>query len=365
MGQAFGGRLGPGDCRCGVTSASRGSAGDGGTLRHQPGGIAQPVHCGLGDSPTISATLTDTGSALPVGGETLRVEQATSDSGPWSLTDLVTTDVTTGVGTYDVLPTGTTYYRFVFVGTDSYAAATSNVLTVLGHAVRHHPDRVAHHEHREHRRQRDDQRDADGHRQRIAGRRSNGASGAGDEQQRTVDAGRLRGPTRAGAASTASSSIRRRRRTTASFTPPTLSTPTWGPRATSSPSLSGLVPTSLTASPGETTVTVGGNATLTAVLTDTDASLPVGGQTVRVEQATSNSGPWSLVQTVTNDGTTGSYSLGSRAAADDVLPLRLRSYGHLRRVDEPRPHRHDQARAHQLDRITRGDHGHHRRRPDA
>jgi 5-hydroxyisourate hydrolase-like protein (transthyretin family) len=169
----------------------------------------------IGDSLTISATLMDTVNAVPVDGATVRVEQATSNSGPWTLINYADNEGGNGVYSLELYPAATAYYRFVYAPdpVDTYLGSTSNVLTV---------------------------------------------------------------------------DIR-------------------------------LVPTGLTASPGETTVTVGDAATLTAVLTDTDASLPIGGQTVRVEQATSDSGPWSLVQTVTNDGTTGSYSLA-------VVPLQTTYY---------------------------------------
>ena len=38
----------------------------------------------LGDSPTSTPCCLDTGSMLPIGGETLWVEQASSSGGPWS-----------------------------------------------------------------------------------------------------------------------------------------------------------------------------------------------------------------------------------------------------------------------------------------
>ena len=141
------------------------------------------------------------------------MESATSTGGPWSLVQTVTNDGTTGNYSLAVVPPRTTYYRFVYEGTGTYAAVTSNVLTV-------------------------------------------------------------------------------------NVTP---------------------VPTSLTASPGEKTVTAGTAPTISAVLTETDGALPIGGAALRVEQATSSSGPWSLVQTVSNDGTTGNYSLA-------VLPLRTTYY---------------------------------------
>ena len=72
---------------------------------------------------------------------------------------------------------------------------------------------------------------------------------------------------------------------------------------------------------------LGDSQTISAVLTETDGAAPFGGQQVRVEQATSNGGPWSLVQAVTNDGHDRRLQPGGEAAADDVLPLRLRGHG--------------------------------------
>ena len=43
----------------------------------------------------------------------------------------VTNESENGEYSFEVLPVATTYYRFVFLGTDDYAAATSNVVTVL------------------------------------------------------------------------------------------------------------------------------------------------------------------------------------------------------------------------------------------
>jgi hypothetical protein len=87
----------------------------------------------FGDSPTISAILMDTVNTVAVGGEVVRVEKATSSTGPWSLLDFVTSDsgpYATGEYSLEVLPVRTTYYRFVFEGTTTYAAITSNVVTV-------------------------------------------------------------------------------------------------------------------------------------------------------------------------------------------------------------------------------------------
>ena len=61
------------------------------------------------------------------------MEQATSSAGPWSLLNLVTSDdgpYTTGEYSLEVTPLRTTYYRFVFEGTATYAASTSNTVTV-------------------------------------------------------------------------------------------------------------------------------------------------------------------------------------------------------------------------------------------
>ena len=177
--------------------------------------VASPGQASVvfGGSQTIGAVLTKTQGGAPVGGQPVRVEQASSTGGPWSLVQAVTSDVTTGACSLVVKPSQTTYYRFVFEGAATHAAATSNVITV-----------------------------------QIAS-----------------------------------------------------------------------ASTSLTASPGEATVTVGGSQTLTATLMDTSNSLAVGGAQVRVEKATSTGGPWSLVQTVTNGGTTGDYSLA-------VTPLQTTYY---------------------------------------
>ena len=161
----------------------------------------------LGDSAIISAVLTDTDSMLPVGGQTLWLEQASSSGGPWSPLNVVTSEEGETGTSLEVYPEATTYYRFVFLGTDTYAAATSNVVTVLIPVA----------------------------------------------------------------------------------APP--------------------FATTLTASPSQTTIVFGDSATISAVLTDTVNSLPAGGQDVRVEQATSSGGPWSLTDTVTNDGSSGEYSL--------------------------------------------------------
>jgi hypothetical protein len=260
----------------------------------------------LGDSQTISATLTDTGSTLPVGGETLRVEQAASNSGPWSLTDLVTTDVTTGVGTYDVLPTATTYYRFVFQGTGAHAAATSNVLTVrvspfattltaapvastvnIGDSVTIHATLI----------------DAnalpvDGETVRVEQAASNSGpwtlvNYADNEGGNGVYSLELY--------PTATAYYR------FVYAPDPVGTYLGSTSNVLTVTIR-LVPTSLTASPAETTVTIGAGATLSGVLMNTDDTVPLGGQAVRVEQAASDSGPWSPAGVVTSDVTTGAVT---------------------------------------------------------
>jgi len=84
----------------------------------------------LGDSAIISAVLTDTDNVLPVGGQLLLVEQASSSGGPWSLINFVTSAEGETGYSLEVYPEATTYYRFVFEGTGKYAASASNVLTV-------------------------------------------------------------------------------------------------------------------------------------------------------------------------------------------------------------------------------------------
>jgi hypothetical protein len=87
----------------------------------------------FGDETTINAVLMDTVNTVAVGGEIVRVEQATSSGGPWSLLNLVTSDTgpyATGEYSLEVLPLRTTYYRFVYEGTATYGPSTSTVLTV-------------------------------------------------------------------------------------------------------------------------------------------------------------------------------------------------------------------------------------------
>jgi len=86
-----------------------------------------------GGGTLISAVLMDTVDMVAVGGQWVRVEQATSASGPWSLLYIVTTSSGTyATGTYSgpVIPAQNTWYRFVFQGTAAYAASTSNVLAI-------------------------------------------------------------------------------------------------------------------------------------------------------------------------------------------------------------------------------------------
>jgi hypothetical protein len=92
-----------------------------------------------GGGTVISAVLMDTTEDMAVGGEYVRVEQSASNTGPWSLLYIVTTNAGayyTGTYAASVVPPQTTYYRFVypgpgvFPGAGTYAAATSNVLKV-------------------------------------------------------------------------------------------------------------------------------------------------------------------------------------------------------------------------------------------
>ena len=61
------------------------------------------------------------------------------------------------------------------------------------------------------------------------------------------------------------------------------------------PAMAAPAATSLTASPNLTIVDVGDSPTISAVLTDTDTMLPVDGQTLWLEQASSSGGPWSSI----------------------------------------------------------------------
>jgi hypothetical protein len=270
----------------------------------------------LGDTLTISATLTDTDNTLPVGGETVRVEQATSNSGPWSLTDLVSTDVTTGVASYDAILTQTTYFRFVFEGTGTYAAATSNVLTVLVT-----PFATS-----------------------LVASPSLSTVNVGDdltisavltdtdnslpvdgELVRVEQSASTTGPwslvnyaDNEGASGTYSLEFYPAQ--TAYYRFVYEGTDTYSPSTSNVISVVVTpIATSLTASPSQTTLNHGDGLTLSAVLTETDGGLPIGGAALRVESATGAGGPWSLVQTVSNDGTTGNYSLA-------VVPPRTTYY---------------------------------------
>jgi hypothetical protein len=86
-----------------------------------------------GGGTIISAVLTDTTDMVALGGQWVRVEQATSAAGPWTLLYLVTTDSGTySTGTYSaaVLPMQNTWYRFVFEATSAYAGTTSDTLAI-------------------------------------------------------------------------------------------------------------------------------------------------------------------------------------------------------------------------------------------
>lgn len=86
-----------------------------------------------GGGTVISAVLMDTTGGVAVGGQWVRVEQATSASGPWTLLYIVTTssgDYATGTYSGPVMPVQNTWYRFVFEGTADFTASTSNVLAI-------------------------------------------------------------------------------------------------------------------------------------------------------------------------------------------------------------------------------------------
>ncbi len=94
------------------------------------------------------------------------------------------------------------------------------------------------------------------------------------------------------------------------------------------PAMAAPFTTSLVASPSHSTVGAGDSLTISAVLTDTTNTLPVSGEVVRVEQATSDTGPWTLLDYADTGGAAGTYSLDVYPAGHDVLPLRLRRHGH-------------------------------------
>jgi hypothetical protein len=86
-----------------------------------------------GGGTIISAVLMDTTDVVALGGQWVRVEQATSAAGPWELLYLVTTDsgaYYTGTYSAAVLPAQNTWYRFVFEATSAYATSTSNTLAI-------------------------------------------------------------------------------------------------------------------------------------------------------------------------------------------------------------------------------------------
>jgi hypothetical protein len=270
----------------------------------------------LGDTLTISATLTDTGSTLPVGGETVRVEQATSNSGPWSLTDLVSTDDTTGVASYDAILTQTTYFRFVFEGTGTYAAATSNVLTVLvtpfATSLTASPIESTVNI---------------GDSATISALLMDTANDlpVGGETVRVEQAASNSGPWSLTDLvttddTTGVASYEFYPAATAYYRFVYEGTETYSPSTSNAISVVVTpIATSLVASPGLSTVKYGASPTISAVLRETDGALPIGGAELRVESATSTAGPWSLVQTVTTDGLSGSGSLA-------VTPMRTMYY---------------------------------------
>lgn len=86
-----------------------------------------------GGGTIVSAVLMNTDEDLAVGGEWVRLEQATDASGPWTLLyELTTGSEAYYTGTYSgpVIPAQTMYYRFVFEGSTEYQACTSNVVAV-------------------------------------------------------------------------------------------------------------------------------------------------------------------------------------------------------------------------------------------
>ena len=82
--------------------------------------------------------------------------------------------------------------------------------------------------------------------------------------------------------------------------------------------------TSLTATARPTTVTFGQGVMISAVLMDTAQDMAVGGEWVRVEQSASNTGPWSLLYSVTADAGAYYYYTGTYIAA--VLPVQRTFY---------------------------------------
>ena len=230
---------------------------------------------GAGDGLTISAVLTDTDNTLPVSGEVVRVEQAASSGGPWTLLDYADTGGPVGTYSLEVFPAEPTYYRFVFDGTETYAAATSNVLSVGVTGVGPFATSLVASPSPSTVNIGDDLTisavltDTDNDRAR---RRRDGARGDGDEQRRTVVAGRT---TRSPTTRPASSAYE--------FYPDAdrvLPLRLRGRPSTYLPSTSNAISvvvtplaTSLTASPGQTTLNHGDGLTISAVLTETDGGL--------------------------------------------------------------------------------------------
>ena len=267
---------------------------------------------GAGDSLTISATLTDTFNTLPVSGEVMRVEQATSDTGPWTLLDYADTGGAAGTYSLDVYPAGTTsYYRFVYDGTASYAAVTSNTISVDVTAVGPFATSLV----------------ATpalstvniGDSLTISAVLTDTVNDApvGGELVRVEAAADSGGPWSLvnyadNGATTGEYILEIYPAQTAYYRFVYAPDPVGTYLPSTSNAISVVVTplaTSLTASPALTTLNHGDGLTISAVLTETDGAEPIGGAALRVESATSTGGPWTLIQMVTNDGTTGNYSL--------------------------------------------------------
>ena len=103
------------------------------------------------------------------------------------------------------------------------------------------------------------------------------------------------------------------------------------------PAMAAPFATSLVASPSHSTVGAGDSLTISAVLTDTVNTLPVSGEVVRVEQASSDAGPWTLLNYATPEARPAPTASRSTRRGLDVLPLRLRRHGHVCGRHEQRP----------------------------
>ena len=187
-----GARPGRGDRRRGAADAPSGGAGDGGARCHQPDGVTQPDHGRPGrqrddqrraDGHRPDAPRRRRGVVGGAGVEQRRTVVAAQHRDQRGGRD--------GEYSLEVYPEATTYYRFVFLGTDTYAAVDEQ-RRHRPHpgrpaALCHQPDGFTRPDHSRLRRQRDDQRRADRHRQRSPRRRRGAARAAGDEQWRAVD----------------------------------------------------------------------------------------------------------------------------------------------------------------------------------